>query len=323
MRSETEHAEFRALRERLVERHAGLPRRLQQVARYVLEHPDDMALGTVAEVARGAGVQPSTLVRFAQALGYSGFSGLQQVFRTRLRERWPEYRERLDSLRAAAQAEGGAATLLAGFVDASVTSLARLRDSVSTQELDRAAAALAGARTIYLLGQRRAFPIASYLAYACAKLGLRAVLLDNVGGLLTEQAGLPEPGDALLAISFTPYTPSTVEMAAAAARRGVAVVAITDSDFSPLVPMAKAWLEVVEADSGAFRSLAASFAVALTLAVLTAERRQESAPAGDAAPTAGARPPLERPRHAAAPPAMPADVAEDPAGRSHTDGGIR
>ena len=283
MSSATEHAEFRALRERLVERHAGLPRRLQQVARYVLDHPDDMALGTVAEVARGAGVQPSTLVRFAQALGYSGFSGLQQVFRLRLRERWPEYRERLGSPRGAAQAEGGAATLLAGFVDASVTSLARLRDSVGAEELERAATLLAGARTVYLLGQRRAFPVASHLGYAFAKLGMRAVLLGDAGGMLAEQAVLPEAGDALLAISFTPYTPSTVEVAATASgREGVSVVAITDSDFSPLVPLADAWLEVVEADCGAFRSLAATFAVALTLAVLTAERRQQAAPASGA-----------------------------------------
>ncbi|MCQ4159097.1 MurR/RpiR family transcriptional regulator [Roseomonas sp. GC11] len=265
--------DFRSLREMLAQRHDGLPRRLQQVARYALDHPDEMALGTVAEVAKGAGVQPSTLVRFAQSLGYGGFSELQQVFRTRLRDRWPDYDERLLGLRDAAQAEGGAAILLNGFVEASITSLTRLRETVSAADLDKAADLLAGAETIYLLGQRRAFAVASYLGYALGKLGLRAVLLDNAGGMLPERANLARPGDALLVISFTPYTPGTVDTTAAIAQRGVPVVAITDSAFSPLVPLASAWLEVAEADSGAFRSLAASLAAVLTLAVLAAEKR--------------------------------------------------
>jgi DNA-binding MurR/RpiR family transcriptional regulator len=265
--------DFRSLREDLAQRHETLPRRLQQVARYVLDHPDEMALGTVAEVARSAEVQPSTMVRFAQTLGYGGFSELQQVFRTRLRDRWPDYDERLQSLRDAAMAEGGAATLLNGFVEASITSLSRLRETVSAADLEQAAEVLAKAQTLYLLGQRRAFAIASYMSYALGKLGLRAVLLDNAGGMLAEQSNLVRPGDALVVISFTPYTPSTVEATTSVARRDVPVVAITDSAFSPLVPLATTWLEVAEADSGAFRSLAASFATVLTLAVLAAEKR--------------------------------------------------
>ena len=268
------HPDFAALRDALMARHEKLPKRLRQVARFALDHPDDVALGTVTEVARGAGVQPSTLVRFAQTMGFAGFSDLQQIFRTRLRDRWPDYQERLATLRDAASGQDGAARLLDGFIEASVSSLMHLRETVGRPEIDHAVEVLAGARTLFLLGQRRAFPIASYLGYACGKLGLRAVMLDNVGGMLPQQAALPDTGDALLVISFTPYTPSTVELAAEIAGRGVAVVAITDSAFSPLVPVAQAWLEVVEADSVAFRSLAASFALALTLAVAIAERRQ-------------------------------------------------
>jgi DNA-binding MurR/RpiR family transcriptional regulator len=70
------YLDFAALREALMARHEKLPKRLRQVARFALDHPDDIALGTVTEVARGAGVQPSTLVRFAQTLGFAGFSDL-------------------------------------------------------------------------------------------------------------------------------------------------------------------------------------------------------------------------------------------------------
>lgn len=265
-------ADFDALRALVLARHETMPKRLAQVARYALDNPDEIALGKVSEIAGHADVQPSTLIRFAQAIGYSGFSDLQKVFRSRLRDRWPDYRERLHALRDG-EGDGSTGDLLGGFAEASITSLRRLQESVRDDDLRRAAALLDRAGTIYLLGQRRAFPVASYLAYSLAKLGLRATLLDNVASMLPEQADTVGPGDVLLAISFTPYTPSTVETASALARRGVPVVAITDSPFSPLTPAASVWLEVAEADHGAFRTLSASMCLALALAVAVGERR--------------------------------------------------
>ena len=117
------------------------------------------------------------------------------------------------------------------------------------------------------------FPVAAYFAYACGNLGLKGLLVDQIGGLGPEQIGHASAKDALLAISFTPYAPATVEQARSAVTRGVPLVAVTDSVFSPLCPLASTWLELAEADFGAFRSLAATFALAMTLAVATAERR--------------------------------------------------
>ena len=65
---------------------ARLPKKLRQVAIHLWQHPTAVALGTVTSVAGEAGVQPSTLVRFAQAFGYSGFSDLQDVFKAHLAE---------------------------------------------------------------------------------------------------------------------------------------------------------------------------------------------------------------------------------------------
>jgi len=265
--------DFESLRSLIVLRREELPRRLAQVAEFALEQPDKVAFGTVAELAGMAGVQPSTLVRFAQSLGFSGFSDLQEIFRARLRERWPDYGERLKRLEARAQS-GGSLALLDGFAEAATASLARLREDASAADLDRVADILAGARRIGLLGQRRVFPVTSYLAYACAKLGIETQLLDNRGGLLAEEARFLSKDDALLAVSFTPYTPETIEVAAEVAERGVPVVAITDSPFSPLTRSARAWIEVVESDYGAFRSLSATMTVAIALAVSAAELRR-------------------------------------------------
>jgi DNA-binding MurR/RpiR family transcriptional regulator len=252
-----------------------MPKRLKQIAAFALEHPEDVAFGTVAGIAEHAGVQPSTLVRFAKSLGYDGFSHLQQIFRDRLRERFPDYRERLRGLRDAEGHHVHAVSLLEGFTSAAAVSLERMRASVRPEELSRAIETLAKADTVYLLGARRVFPVIAYCAYAFGKLGVRAILIDHVGQLGPEQLAIATKRDAVLAISFTPYAPVTADLAAAAALRDVPVVAITDSAFSPLVTNADVWLEVAEADFGAFRSLSASFALAMALAVGTAEKRAE------------------------------------------------
>lgn len=267
--------DYDGLRTLLQSRRDIMPKRLKQLAAFAMEHPEEVAFGTVAGIAEHAGVQPSTLVRFAKSLGYDGFSHLQQIFRSRLRERFPDYRERLKGLRSMDGEHDHAMSLLDGFATAAAVSLDRMRDSVRPEELSRAIETLAEADTIYLLGARRVFGVAAYCAYAFGKMGIRAILIDHVAQLGPEQLATATRRDAVLAISFTPYSPVTADLAAAAARADIPVVAITDSAFSPLVASADVWLEVAEADFGAFRSLSASFALAMVLAVGTAEKRAE------------------------------------------------
>jgi len=264
---------FEALKDRLIEIEPNLPKRLRQAAAYALEHPDEFALGTASAIARSADIQASTVVRFAQTLGFAGFSDLQEVFRSHLRNRWPDYSERLKALHETARDSGDPTNLLMGFADSAASSIARVRESVDRRDLDRAVDLLAQAKTIYCLGQRRSFGVAHYLSYALAQLGLSASLIDNVGGLGPEQLARAGVEDALIAISFAPYSPFTVDLAERARRAKTPTVVITDSALSPLAGLADVRFEIVESDFGAFRSLAATFCLAMTLAAATAERR--------------------------------------------------
>ncbi len=266
---------FEGLKDLLLARRAALPRRLVQVAAFALENPDEIAFGTVASVAAQAKVQPSTLIRFAQTIGYAGFTDLQDVFRSQLKSRWPDYRERLARLGGldGDEKKRSAGDLLDGFAESALASLERLRGTISGEDIDRAATILARADTILLLGMRRTFPVTAYLAYALGKLGVRAHLIDQVGSLAPEQVDGAGKHDALIAVSFTPYWPMTVELTRRAAERKVPVIAITDSPFSPLAPSAQVQLEIVEADYAGFRSLSATLCLAMALAVATGAKR--------------------------------------------------
>jgi len=266
--------DFAGLSALVLARHGGLPKRLAQVARFALEHPDDIAFGTAASVAARAHVQPSTLVRLAQELGYSGFSEFQAVFRARLRNRAPSYAERLAAVRAHAGGDGEVGALLASFANAAARSAEALAERTDLARLETAVAVLARAGTIYLAGQRRSFAVAAYLSYTLAKLCIRHELLASPTGIEPETLNMAGKGDALLAFSFAPYAPGTLALVNAAAERGMPVVAVTDGPFSPLVAASEVWLEVIEADVDGFRNPAATFALAMTLAVSVGERRE-------------------------------------------------
>ena len=267
--------DYQALRALIAQRGESLPKRLTQVAAYALENPDEIAFGTVASIAGNAEVQPSALVRFSRALGYQGFSELQEVFRSRLRERVLNYDERLTQMREHGISTSKSALVLDGFLEAAERSVAQMRDKVDHEAIDRAVDILAEAETIYLIGLRRSFPITSYMSYAMGKLGIRNILVDALAGLGAEQASFITQRDVVLATSFTPYASETVTLTNAARARGAKIVSITNSVFSPIAPSADVLLEIVEANFEGFRSMAATLALAMTLTVAVAGRRGE------------------------------------------------
>ena len=267
--------DFADLRRLLSERAASLSPRLRDCARFALQEPDRMALATVYEIASAAGVQPSTLVRFAQALGYSGFSDLQQVFQGRLTGRRQDYTRRPTDLRS--QGETSASSLLTGFIDAAHGYLERLHQEIDPGSLDSVVSVLAGARRIELLGLRRSFPVAAYLHYSFGKMGVHATLLDAVGGVLADRARYLGGQDVLLVISFAPYAPESLEYAHQVAERNVPVVALTDNAISPLAEVADWILEVSDAELSGFRTLSATICLATALAVAVGETRTAGA----------------------------------------------
>ncbi|PQA76812.1 MurR/RpiR family transcriptional regulator [Rhodoferax sp. TS-BS-61-7] len=245
-----------------------MSKQLQRIARFALEQPNDLALGTVATVAEATEVQPSAMIRFANALGYKGFSEMQQVFRGHLLERSDSYRERIDQMRSkknrGARAPAG---VLHELVSESVAELGQLEETILQSDLKAAVKLLSNAPRIFVLAQRRAFPVAGYLAYALGQLELRTHLLDGSGGMLRESLRAMSKGDVLLASSFRNYSPDVIDMAAKARALGVQVIAITDGPLSPLKPSAHVCLELADDSSKPFRSLVAPLCLAQALVV--------------------------------------------------------
>ena len=255
---------------RLAASFESLPKRLRQCADYIAANSDRIAVSTVADLAAGADVPPSALMRFCQIIGFSGFSEMQKLFRDAYSPSLPDYGTRLENLKSGGA--GSPARLLGEFIESGRLSLESLAKSVDEAALDRAVDLLAHAGTLHIVGYRRAFPVASYLSYVFEKLNIPAMLHDGAGKL--DHAHALRAGDALIAITFAPYSAETLDLAATARARALPVVALTDHMASPLAQHASAILPVSEVDFGAFRALSATIALALALAVAVAAARE-------------------------------------------------
>ena len=281
-------ASYEELKNAISRAHPELSRQLQRIARFALERPNELALGTVAAVAEAAQVQPSALIRFANALEFSGFSEMQQLFRGHLVERSGSYRDRIEQLRRQGKA-GNKGGVLNQFVGEAVSELGHLEESVRAADVTRAVKMLCGASRVYVLAQRRAFPVACYLAYALSQLELKAYLLDGMGGMLGESLRSITADDVLIVTSFHSYTQAVVDAAAAAHERGIPVIAITDSALSPLKPVARLCFELGPSSDQAFRSLVAPLCLAQALVVTAGHVLAEAPARGRAAPRRKAR----------------------------------
>ncbi len=257
---------YEDLKEAIAARYSTLSRQLQQIARFVLENPDSSALDTVTIIADRADVQPSSMVRFAKSLGFDGFTNMQQVFRSRLIENSPSYRDRIKSLRQKS-GNGGIDELLNEFVNEDIQSLEHLLETVPTENLGKAAMVLAEADEIYLLAQGRAFPVTFYLSYALGRLERRCHLMDGIGGLLRQQAQMATTKDAIIAVSFNPYSPSVVDIVTERNEKGIPIISITDSPLSPLAMESNVTFEISEIHERPFRSLVAPMCLAQSLVV--------------------------------------------------------
>ena len=257
------------LKEAISQAYPQLSKQLQRIARFALERPHDLALSTVAAIAGDTGVQPSSLIRFANALRFAGFSEMQRLFRSHLVERSirsASYRERIASLRA--RAKGGGTSppkVLHGFVADSTHRLEMLEESIRPADLRSAVRLLATAQAIYLIGLRGSFPVAAYLAYALSQLEVRTQLLGGAGGMNREFARLAGRKDCLVAVSSRSYTPEAVDIAAECHARGVPVIAVTDGPLSPLVRSATVAFELGDESSRPFRSLVEPLCLAQSL----------------------------------------------------------
>lgn len=258
------------LRELIARESERLTPRMRDAARHALEHPNDVALSPIATVAAAAGMAPSAFVRMAKALGFDGYSDLQRLFLAPLQDAVkPTFRERIRHYggEQALDNPSDPAEVLHAFSQANIVSLEHLAADAGALPLKQAIDLIQNARMVYVVGLRRSYAVAAYLAYALNRVGQPAVQLNGLGGAIGEQAFGANAQDLLIAISFPPYAGDTLAVCEQVRQQGAKRLAITNAFLSPIAKDADLTLEVNDAELLGFRSLTSALCLAQTLAM--------------------------------------------------------
>ena len=212
----------------------GFSKGQKQIARFILEHYDKAAFMTASRLGVTVGVSESTVVRFATELGYDGYPHLQRALQEMIRNKLTS----VQRMEVAGDRMGGR-DVLQTVLHADTDMIRVTLDEIDRDAFQGAVDALMGAKRIYILGVRSSSALASFLVFYFNLL-LENVTLVHTNSVseIFEQVLRVGPGDVLFGISFPRYSKRTLSAMKYARDRGARVIALTDSQLSPLARVA-------------------------------------------------------------------------------------
>lgn len=212
----------------------GFSKGQKQIARFILEHYDKAAFMTASRLGVTVGVSESTVVRFATELGYDGYPHLQRALQEMIRNKLTS----VQRMEVAGDRMGGR-DVLQTVLYADTDMIRVTLDEIDRDAFQGAVDALMGAKRIYILGVRSSSALASFLGFYFNLLFENVTLVHtNSVSEIFEQVLRVGPGDVLFGISFPRYSKRTLSAMKYARDRGARVIALTDSQLSPLARVA-------------------------------------------------------------------------------------
>jgi DNA-binding MurR/RpiR family transcriptional regulator len=264
------------LNEQIISAFDSMSTQLQAAARYVLDRPRDVALLSMREQARQAGVQPATMTRFAKHLGMDGYESVREIYAAAVRDGDLGFAGKAGAHVASQKLKGDKA-LAAEMLSSIAKQIDRLANADGLDRLVAAAARLARARRVYCLGLRSSHSVAWHLHYVLSLIGDRSILVDGIAGTGPDRLADAARQDVLLVASVLPYTRLAVELAEYAAGRDISVVAVTDSTVAPISQIAEHIILVPTDSPSFFHAMSPAFVVAEVLGAIVAGRRGNDA----------------------------------------------
>jgi DNA-binding MurR/RpiR family transcriptional regulator len=253
-----------------------MPTQLQAGARYVLDRPRDVALLSMREQARQAGVQPATMTRLAKRLGMDGYDDVRELYAAAVRDGDLGFAGKA-GVQVISQKLKGDKALAADMLKSISKQIDQLATQASLERLVTAARTMASARRIYCLGLRSSHSVAWHLHYVLTLVGDRSIHIDGIAATGADALARATSRDVLLVASVMPYTRLTIELAEYAVEKGIEVVAITDSAVAPLAQIAQHVVIVQTESPSFFHAMSPAFAVAEVLGAVIAGRGGEEA----------------------------------------------
>lgn len=198
------------------------------VANYVDENYEDIAFSTLEELAEKIGVSTTTVIRFARALDYSGFSEMQDSIKKEIQTKG----SLPDRLERAAASSGN--DLLEEAFSTDIKNIQLTLAGLHADDLEKAIEMISGANNIYVLGMRSSFSLAHYMVSRLGEIKRNVHFIQTTGLIYPEEIVNAEAGDVCIAYIFPRYSRIGINILAWMRSRGIKVVLFTSNNDLPV-----------------------------------------------------------------------------------------
>ena len=237
----------------------------RRIAELVLAEPTLLAFGTVSDLASRVGTSRPTIVRFANKLGFRGYTQLQRHVRSDLSHRLARPSERIRHDDRAGQPVRAATN----------QAIASVFDTVKSKRFERLIKPVVQAEKVWVLSGETSQ--AGAMAFHSGLSMVRPdVYMLQAHSMSTDLSGAG-PGDAAVIFDFFRYRRQVAEASRILADAGVTIIAITDSPLSPLAELTSTWCEIEVPAIGPFDSSVPAVAIAELLVSRVARDLQQEA----------------------------------------------
>lgn len=243
----------------------------KKIADYVAEHYDKAAFMTAYKLGKEVSTSESTVVRFATELGCDGYAGFQRELQEIIRNKLTA----VQRMEVATNRIGERETLKT-VMESDLEKIKQTMEEIDVDMFHETVDTLVNARKIYILGVRSSAALTRFMGFYMNLLFRDVCMVDTTSvSEVFEQIMRIGEKDVLIAISFPRYSKRTVKAVQYAKSRGSSIVAITDSESSPIYPYATHRL-TARSDMASFvDSLVAPLSVINALIVAIGMRKKE------------------------------------------------
>jgi len=240
------------MRQRVREAAGRLSGAHREIAQYILQYPAQTAFMSAEELARAVGVSSASVVRFAQCLGYEGFLALKRA----MQQEFQLMAGPAEKVAETISRIGAVADTFRAVVEMEITYLQRALQTISPAHFEEAVRILTSARRLGVLGPSSSEGLVNLVRFRLRRFGVEVIPMTRVGGKdLFEDLHWLRRGDALLVFAFLEPREEVFISLRYARETGVATVAVTDLECSPVMALADITLVGQRGPVGAFHSL--------------------------------------------------------------------
>jgi len=260
-------------------RYAKLSKKMKLIAFFIIDQPQQIALNTLAVISDDIGVFPSTLVRFAKHIGFSGFAQLQELFKVQITQSAVNYRQRITDVKKITEGEisTSCANIFHDITSRNIIATKLLSEQIEVELIEQSVQALCVANEVIVCGMNRALPVAIYFHYMLNNLGIRCRIVDSSSDEATLSHWFNET-TVLIAITYNPYSSVTSQAINTAKQSNSTVILLSDTALNPVANLSDYLFAIHEAEVHTFRSLSATLCLAQAICVSIGYNQQGELP---------------------------------------------